>query len=381
MDFEFTAEQKAFAKSTADFAASRIAPHRRDNDVRGSYRDGLIAEIAAEGLYGLRVPAEHGGLELDAVSAGIALEELAAADLTVCFPVLNAALVAGVLAANGTPEQLRRWLPPIARGEAVVAVALTEPDHGTDAANIAMTAEPDGDGWVLTGVKASIMATAYATHGLVFARTGGPGARGVTAFYIGLDDPGVTRERTNDLGCRAGGRGDLVFDRVRVGREDVVGGPGDGFIEVMRGFGFSRALIALMALGVARAALDEAIAHAKSRVAFGQPLSKYQSVAFSLVEHATVLHAARLVALEALTRQDEGLDPVLPSNMAKWWAPKAAVEAVQQALLVLGHLGYTEDGPIAQRLRDVIGMQLADGTAAATKLVVARSLLGREHAP
>jgi len=381
MDFEFTAEQKAFAKSVADFAAEKIAPFRHENDVRGAYREGQLADIAAEGLFGLRVPAAHGGLELDAVSAGIALEELAAADLTVCFPVLNAALVAGVLAANGTPEQLDRWLPPIASGEAIVAVCLTEPDHGTDAANIVMTAEPDGDGWVLSGVKASIMATAYSTHGLVFARTGGPGAHGVTAFYVGLDDEHVTKERLSDLGCRAGGRGNLVFDGLRVGPEDVVGGLGVGFVEVMRGFGFSRALIALMAIALGRVAIDEAIAHASKREAFGQALSKFQSVAFPLVEHATFMHAARLLSFQGLTKADEGLDPRLPSNMAKWWAPKAAMEAVHQALLVMGHFGWAEDGPIAQRLRDVIGLQLADGTAAATKLVVARHLFGKKFAP
>jgi cyclohexanecarboxyl-CoA dehydrogenase len=381
MDFGFTPEQKALAKSVADFAAEKIAPFRKENDDRGTYRPGLIADLAAEGLFALRVPEEYGGRGLDAVSAGIALEELAAADLSVCFPVLNAALVAGVLAANGTPDQLSRWLPPIARGEAVVAVCLTEPDHGTDAAAIGMRAEPDGDGWVLTGRKASIMATAHATHGLVFARTGGAGAHGITAFYVGLDDPAVRRERLSDLGCRAGGRGDIEFDGLRVGPEDVVGRPGVGFVEVMRGFAFSRALIALMAIAVGRAAVDEAIGHARRRHAFGQPISRFQSVAFPLVEHVTLLHAARLVSFEALCRADEGLDPRLPSNMAKWWAPKAAVEAVHQALLVHGHLGWSEDGAIAHRLRDVIGLQLADGTAAATKLVVARHLFGKESAP
>jgi cyclohexanecarboxyl-CoA dehydrogenase len=381
MEFEFTAEQQAFAKSVADFAAAKIAPFQRENDVRGAYRDGLLADLAAEGLFGLGVPAAYGGRELGAVSAGIALEELAAADLTVCFPVLNAALVAGVLAANGTPEQLERWLPPIASGEAVVAVCLTEPDHGTDAANIVTRAEPDRDGWVVSGTKASIMATAYATHGLLFARTGQGGAHGVTAFYVSLDDERVKRERTDDLGCRAGGRGNLVFHGLRVGPRDVVGGLGVGFVEVMRGFAFSRALIALMAIAVGRTAVEEAIGHASRREAFGRPLSTFQSVAFPLVEHATMLHAARLVSYQALTRAEDGLDPRLPSNMAKWWAPKAAVEAVHQALLVHGHLGYTEGGAIAQRLRDVIGLQLADGTAAATKLVVARAMFGKTFAP
>ncbi|WP_229858625.1 acyl-CoA dehydrogenase family protein [Streptomyces poonensis] len=136
-----------------------------------------------------------------------------------------------------------------------------------------------------------------------------------------------------------------------------------------------------MAIAVGSAALDEAVGHATRREAFGGPISRFQSVAFPLVEHATLLRAARLLAYEALWRADSGEDARVPSNMAKWWAPKAAMDAVHQALLTLGHLGWTEDGPIARRLRDVIGLQIADGTAAATKLTVARRLFGREYAP
>ncbi|WP_031509010.1 acyl-CoA dehydrogenase family protein [Streptomyces megasporus] len=381
MNGVFTAEQDELAKLVEEFAAEKVAPHRRESDRRGEYRPGLIDDLAAAGLFALRVPEQYGGLGLDAMSAGIALEKLAAADLSVCFPVLNAALIGGVLASNGNPGQLERWLPPIARGEAVVALALTEPDHGTDAAGIGMRAEPDGDGWLLTGEKTSIMVTAYATHALVFARTGGEGAHGISAFYIRVDGDGVRKERLTDLGCRSGGRGRLVFDGVRVGPEDLVGAPGGGFSAVMRGFGVSRAYIALMAVAVGDAALAEAYTHASRRSAFGQPISRFQSVAFPLVEHTTLLHAARLVCFEALWRADRGEDPRVPSNMAKWWAPKAAVEAVHQALLTMGHQGWSEDGPVAQRLRDVIGLQLADGTAAATKLTVARLLLGKEYAP
>ncbi|GAA3659965.1 acyl-CoA dehydrogenase family protein [Streptomyces chitinivorans] len=381
MDFTFTPSQNELAKRVGEFAADKIAPHRKEQDSDATYRPGLIPDMAAADLFALRIPVRYGGLGLDAVSAGIALEQLAAADLSVCFPVLNSALIGGVLADNGTPEQAACWLPPLARGEHVVALALTEPAHGTDAAGIQLRARADGDGWVLTGEKTSIMIAAHATHALVFARTGGEGPGGISAFYTPLDGERIRRERLTDLGCRAGGRGRLVFDGHRVGPGDLVGAPGGGFAAVMRGFGVSRALIALMAIAVGNAALEEAYAHATRRTAFGQPLGRFQSVSFPLVEHTTLLHAARLVAYEALCRADLGEDPRIPSNMAKWWAPKAAVEAVHQALLTMGHLGWSEDGPIAQRLRDVIGLQLADGTAAATKLTVARLILGREYAP
>lgn len=381
MDFTFTSSQNELTKRVAEFAADKIAPYRQENDRGATYRPGLIADMAAVDLFALRIPEQYGGLGLDAVSAGIALEQLAAADLSVCFPVLNAALIGGVLAENGDPEQLTRWLPPISRGQAVVALALTEPDHGTDAAGIQLRAQADGDGWVLTGEKTSVMIAMHATHALVFARTGGEGADGISALYTPLIGERVHREQLTDLGCRAGGRGRLVFDGLRVGPRDLVGPVGGGFTAVMRAFGVSRALVALMAIAVGNAALEEAYAHATRRTAFGQPLGRFQSVSFPLVEHTTLLHAARLVAYEALCQADLGEDPRIPSNMAKWWAPKAAVEATHQALLTMGHLGWSEDGPIAQRLRDVIGLQLADGTAAATKLTVARLVLGKEYAP
>jgi cyclohexanecarboxyl-CoA dehydrogenase len=381
MDFTLTEEQQQLRDRVRDFAAERIAPEYQENDRRAGYSPGLLKDMAGQGLFALRISEAYGGRGLDAVSTGLALEELAKADPSVCYPVLNAALIGGVLASNGTEEQLARWLPSIAQGESLVALCLTEPHHGTDAAGVELHAEPDGEGWRLSGRKTSIMIGTYATHGLIFARTGEPGARGVTAFYAPLDTAWVTRTQLTDLGCRSGGRAVLDFDALPVGPQNVVGGLGLGFVEVMRGFDYSRALISLMAVGTANASLDEAFAHAAQREAFGQPIGKFQAVSFPLVEHATYLHAARLLAYEALARNDAGLSHRTEANMAKWWAPRAAMEAAHQALLTLGQQGWGEDGKVAQRLRDVIGLQLADGTANATKLVVARQLLGREYAP
>lgn len=381
MRFEFTAEQLELAKRTRGFVDDQVAPGAAERDKRGRYEDSLLPAMAAEGFFGLRVPVEYGGAGRDAVSTGIVLEELAAGDMAVGYPVLNAGLIGGVLKANADAEQRAAWLPSIAAGESIVALCLTEPDHGTDAARIEMPAEAYGDRWRLSGEKTSIMIGGYATHGLVFARTGGPGARGITAFYVSLDHPRVTRKPLADLGSRAAQRSRLVFDGLSVGPEDVVGGPGLGFVQVMRGFDYSRALICLMALGAADASLREAYARAGSRQAFGQPIGKFQGVSFPLAEQATMVHAARLVTYEALWRNDAGLPHRLEANMAKWWAPKVAMEAANQALVTFGHEGYSEDAPLARRLRDIIGLQLADGTENATKLVVARELLGRDSAP
>jgi cyclohexanecarboxyl-CoA dehydrogenase len=381
MEFGFSAEQQALADKVRAFAAANLAGAARADDRSGRFGPGVLAALAAEGLFGLGVAPAHGGLGMDAVSTGIVLEELARANLTACYPVLNAALIGGILAGNGTKRQQARWLPPITRGESILALCLTEPGHGTDAAALELHAEPAGDGWRLTGEKTSAMLGAYATHGLVFARTGGPGAGGITAFYVPLDDARVSRVPLPDLGSRAGGRAALVFEGLEAGPSDMVGPAGQGFRQVMRGFDYSRALIALMCIGAAGVSLDEAFGHARDRSAFGRPIGQFQGVAFPLVEHATLLHAARLLAYEALWRKDAGLDHRVEANMAKWWAPKAAFDAAHQALLTFGQLGWSEDQPLAQRLRDVLGTQIADGTANVTKLVVARQLLGRDHAP
>jgi cyclohexanecarboxyl-CoA dehydrogenase len=379
--FELTAEQQELAKRVQALVAEQIAPGAAARERAGRYEPGLLRALAAAGLFGLRIDERYGGSGLDAVSTGVVLEELAAGDVSVCYPVLNAALIGGVLRAHASDEQQSSWLPGIAAGTAIVALCLTEPDHGTDAAHIELSAVADGEGWRLTGEKTSIMAGRYATHGLVFARTGGPGAAGITAFYLPLDVPGVTRVPLSDLGSRAGGRSRLRFRGVPVGSGAVVGGLNRGFVAVMRGFDYSRALIALMAVGAAGASLREAYQRAGARHAFGQPIGRFQGVAFPLVEHATMLHATRLVAYEALWRGDAGLGHRVEANMAKWWAPRAAVAAANQAMLTFGHDGYCEDEPLARRLRDVLGLQLADGSENATKLVIARQLLGRENAP
>jgi cyclohexanecarboxyl-CoA dehydrogenase len=381
MDFALTDEQQALADKVRAFVADKITPAAAENDRTEGFSASTFADLAGAGLFGLSVPEHYGGGGQGATSVGVALEQLAKGELAACYPVLNAALIAGIIDRNCAREQRDRWLPAIAAGKSIVALCLTEPEHGTDAGGIELRAEPDGDGWRLSGTKTSIMLGDYATHGLVFARTSEDRARGITAFYVPLDRPEVTRERLHDLGHRSGGRATLEFDACPAGVDEMVGEIGGGFAGVMRGFDYSRALIAVMALSSAEVSLDEAMEFARTRESFGAPLGKHQGVAFPLAEHATYLKAARLLAFEALWRKDAGLDHRVESNMAKWWAPKLGTDATQQALLTFGHRGWSTDNPIGRRLRDSIGPQIADGTENATKLVVARQLLGRQYAP
>lgn len=381
MHFGFSDEQDDFRASVAAFARAKLLPHYAADDRAGVLRPELPRELADHGIVGLRIPQEYGGQGADAVTTGIASEELARADINASYILLIASLVSEIIRAAADDRQRRAWLPAIADGSTLPCFCLTEPDHGSDAARIAVRAERDNGGWRITGEKTSISLGTDATTALVMARTGEGGARGVSAFYFTLDDAHVQRSAFSDLGGRSIGRASLAFDGHPIPADGLVGSAGQGFIRTMQGFDYSRALIGLMVLGTAQAAIDDAVAYAKQRVAFGGPISRQQGVAFPLVEAATQIHAARLLCYETLWRKDAGLPHGLEGNMAKWWAPKLAAEACHQALLTFGHTGYSDEVPQGQRMRDVIGLEIGDGTAQIAKLVAARHIFGRDFAP
>ncbi|MBN9097887.1 MAG: acyl-CoA dehydrogenase family protein [Pseudonocardia sp.] len=381
MHYGFDDDQETFRQELATFAGKVLAPHYQPDDRAGRMRPQIPREMASVGLTGLRIPERFGGQEADAVTTGMAAEEISRADINACYILLVAALNSDILVGNASEEQLARWLPPIADGSAVSALVLTEPEHGSDAANLALRAVPEGTGWRLVGEKTSISMGMLADTGVVFARTDGPGARGVSAFYVDLHDERIARTALDDHGGRAIGRASLHFDGVPVGRDELIGQAGAGFVSVMQGFDYSRAVIGLMCVGIAEAALDDALEYARTREAFGGPIGRNQGVAFPLVEQATRLAGARHICYEALWRKDQGLDHSVAANMAKWFAPKTAGEVVHQALLTFGHAGWGSDSPQGQRLRDVMAFEIADGTAQVAKLVVARHLLGRKFAP
>lgn len=381
MDFAFTEDQEIFRREIRKFAEKQLAPHYQRDDVTGRMTPSIFTDMAAVGLFGLRVPERFGGAAADAVTVGIAAEEVARSNINAGYALLSTALVCDVFLSAASDEQQAAWLAPIADGSVIPTLALTEPAHGSDAANIELQAKPTASGWEIVGEKTSISLTEDADHAVVFARTGGPGARGVSAFYVPLNHPAVSRTRLDDIANRAAGRCSLFFDRLPVTADHMVGDEGSGFISVMQGFEYSRAIIGLLALGTASAALDDAIQYAKERNTFGAPISTRQGVAFPLVEHLTYVAGARHLCYEALWRKDQGLDHTTQASMVKWWAPKAAVEAIHQSLLTYGHAAWSADNPQAQRLRDAMGFEIADGTAQIAKLVVARSVFGRAFAP
>jgi cyclohexanecarboxyl-CoA dehydrogenase len=332
------------------------------------------------GFFGVELPAAYGGLGLDCVTAGLVLEALSAADYNIGQLMVAVSLAGSMLAKHGDAHVVKPWLKSMLAGEMIPAIALTEPGGGSDAANLAVRARRDGDDYVLDGEKTSTSFATQAGIAVVWARTGPPGsgAYGISAFIVPLDLPGITATEFEDLGGRCAGRGSLYLDGVRVPASHLLGAENRGFVQVMQGFDYSRALIGLQCLAVARQSLDETWASAAERESFGRPLTAYQGVTFPLAEAETHIHACRLMCLHTLWLKDQGLPHTAEAAMCKWWGPKLAFEVVQNCLLINGHGAYTTEMPYEQRLRDVLGLQIGDGTAQIMKLVIARRRAGRK---
>jgi cyclohexanecarboxyl-CoA dehydrogenase len=240
----------------------------------------------------------------------------------------------------------------------------------------------EGDEYVITGEKSGISLAMAAHAVMLFARTDAAArARGVTAFMVPLDLPGVSRSPLRDLGTHSVGRAVLSFDHVRIPVSHRLGEEGTGFYQVMRGFDYNRVLIALACLGAAQVSLEETMRYVGERRAFGKALAQFQGVSFPIAEAATHLEAARLLCYRALWLADQGKPYTKEAAMVKWWGPKLSVETIHQCLLLHGHYGYTDELPFEQRLRDVIGLEIGDGTAEVMKMIVARELMGRESLP
>ena len=384
MDFAFSAEQEAIRATARRFAAQRLAPGYRLREAEGRIDKSLIREMGGLGLIGVDLPEKAGGLGLESVTAGVIIEEICRADISVGYVQLLGSLMGSIVAANAGPEVQKDIVPRICSGEIVVALGLTEPRGGSDAANLQLKARRDGSSsYVLSGEKTSISMAEQSDYILVLARTDEtkPGAAGVSAFLTRLDAKGIGRSSIDDVGSKAVGRGSVFFDDVRVDARDLVGAEGGGFKQVMQGFDYSRALIGLQCLAPAFASLEETWKYVTERVAFGNPLAKYQGVTEPLAEAETLLNAARLLCYKTLWLRDRGLPHTAEAAMCKWWAPKTAFETIHRCLLTHGHGGYSTDLPHQQRLRDVMGLQIGDGTEQIQKMIIAREKVGRVVVP
>jgi cyclohexanecarboxyl-CoA dehydrogenase len=382
MDLALTPEQDELVRTLRAFARKDLQPRSAGWDRSGEFPWHAWRQMGELGLLGLRIPAAFGGQEADYLTFGIAMEEIARGDFACTYGIQLAGLAGEILGRSATEAIKAEWLPPTARGERMIALALTEPGVGSDAANLACRAEPGGDGYVLIGEKSGISLGMAAHAAIVFARTDARArARGVTAFLVPLDRPGVSRSPLRDVGTRAIGRAVLAFDHVQIPASHRLGEEGTGFHQVMQGFDYNRVGIALACLGVAQISLEETMAYVKERQAFGRPLARFEGVSFAIAEAATHIDACRGLCYRALWLADQGRPYTKESAMTKWWAPRLAVDTIHQCLLFHGHYGYTDELPFEQRMRDVMGLEIGDGTAEVMKMIVARELLGRESLP
>jgi cyclohexanecarboxyl-CoA dehydrogenase len=379
MDFSLSAEQQALVETAARFARQRLAPGYREREKAERVEREIIQEMGELGFLGPELPEAAGGLGLDCVTSGLLLEQIAYGDFNVSYVNLLASLCGQIVATHGRSAAACEWLAEVVAGRKAIAIALTEPSAGSDAARLKLKAVRDGGDFVLSGEKTSISMATQSDVAVVFARTGAEadGARGISAFLVPMELPGISRTTFDDLGTRPVGRGSIFFDGVRVPADLMLGDEGQGFIQVMQGFDYSRALIGLQCMGVVRASLDETWRYVQEREAFGKPIAEFQGVSFPLAEAETMYEACRLLCLRTLWLKDHGLAHTAEAAMCKWWAPKLACEIIHQCLLTHGHGGYGSDYPFGQRYRDVMGLQIGDGTANIMKLIIGRQKLAQ----
>ncbi len=375
-------ELVALAGHVRRFASERIAPGFQERDRTRVLDRQLMREMGAMGFIAPELPQPVGGQGMGCLAAGVIHEEVARADLSISYVNLLASLNGQILAHHGQPEVVKPWLERLTRGEALLAIALTEPRGGSDAGNLRLRIERLGEHYVINGEKTSISAADQADATVVFGRTGtvASQAHGVTALLVPMNLPGVTTNRFDCHGQRAIGRGSIFFENVRVPADHRLGDENKGFVQVMQGFDFSRALIGLQVLAVARVALEETWEYVAQREAFGKPLAAFQGVSHPLADFDTQVNAARLLCLQALWLKDKHQPHSMEAAMCKWWAPKLAYDCIHQCLLTFGHGGY-DRGPMEQRLRDVLGFQIGDGTAQIMKTIIARTRAGRAAVP
>ncbi len=379
MDFAFTPEQEAIRETAQRFAREKLLPGYQACAKSGRLDRALLREMGSLGLIAPDLPEDFGGYGLDGLTGGLIVEALAYGDFNMAYVPLLTALSGRIVCDHAKPALAKQWVPKLVAGEALIGLALTEPRGGSDAANLQLKAEPAGNSaYRLNGEKTSISIADQADLFVVFARTGKPdeGARGVSAFLVPADLPGLTRTRFDDFGSESVGRGSLFFDDVELPAENLLGREGGGFYQVMQGFDYSRALIGLQCIAAAQASLDESWAHVQERETFGRPLAQYQGVSFPLAEGETLLAAARLLCYETLWLREQKKPHTAKAAMCKWFAPKTAADVIHNCLLLHGHAGYSKDSPHQQRLRDVIGLEIGDGTAQISKLIIARERIG-----
>lgn len=378
MDLALSQAHRDLRELARTWVDKEVVPHAADWDRAESVDPAIVGKLGALGFLGIGIDEEYGGSGGDMLAYCVLLEELGRGDSAVRGIVsVSLGLVGKSIARYGTEEQKRRFLPPLCAGEQLGCFALTEPGTGSDAASLTTRATRDGADWVLDGSKIFITNGTWADVALVFARTGEPGPKGVTAFLVPTGTPGFGRtEIKGKLGLRGQATAEIVLDRVRVPDALRLGEEGQGFRIAMAALDKGRVGVAAGCVGLARACLEAAVRYAGEREQFGKPIAGYQLVQELLADIAVDTDAARLLAWRAADLVDRGEPFGTAASMAKLFASEAAVKAANNAIQVFGGYGYIDEYPVAKYLRDARVLTLYEGTTQIQKLLIGRALTG-----
>jgi len=376
--FALTAEQREIGDLARTFAEREIAPHIARWDRDHMFPRDLYAKVADAGLMGIVVEERHGGAGAEYVAYARAIEELARVDAGTAVTLSVHTMIASAIGMLGTDAQKERYLPRLAAENVIAGFALTEPGAGSDAAALIATARKTADGYVLSGRKQWCTNGSFAGVTMAMFRTGGSGSRGISAFLVDMDRPGIVVEKVTDkLGIRTSNTCDLAFDDVLVPRDALIGAEGAGLSSALGALTAGRIGVAAQATGILAACLDTSVAFAKEREAFGRPIAAFEGVSFKIAQMATDLEAARMLVYRAAAQCDRGEPYALAASQAKLFASTAARKHAAEAVQIHGGYGYTTEFPVERYYRDAKITEIYEGTSEIQQMIIARALLGR----
>lgn len=373
--FEPTAEQQELTRVAREYCRATLGPTCKEDDEAEHFRKELISAMGEQGLCGIPTPSAHGGLGLGYFEYCLVLEEIARVSASYAVSVAVTGLPQMILTRFGSDAQKQRWLPGLATGELLGAFALSEPDSGSDAASLKTTAQREGNHYRLTGTKFWITHGGVADLYVVMARTGDRGARGISAFLVPGDSPGLSFGRKEEkMGLRASPTVEVVLDAVRVPEENLIGHEGMGFTVAMSALDSGRITIGATSVGICQASLDVAAAYAVQRKQFDTAIIDFQGVGFMLADMACRTETARLLVHKAAWLKDNERPYSAIAAMAKVVATDAAMAVSMDAVQVLGGYGYTREHPVERYMRDAKVMQIVEGTNQIQRVVISRHL-------
>jgi len=379
IDFELTNEQRLIRDTAREFADNEIAPRARESDREGRFDTELVLKLGDMGFIGPILPEEYGGRGIDYRTYALIVEEIGRADSSARTVVsVNTSLVGSAIARWGTDEQKQRLIPGLCSGEAMGCFGLTEPDTGSDAANLKTRAEKTSDGWKLTGQKQWISLANHAAFALIFAQTDpGTGSKGLAAFAVPTDSTGFSSaEIHGKLGLQASDTGEISLDGVEVPDDAMIGEVGEGFKVAMTALDSGRFSVASGCVGIIQGCVNASVDYAKEREQFGRPIAAFQLVQAMIADMVVDVEAARALVWRAGWLKDTGQPNTMETSVAKLYATEAAIRSANTAIQVHGGSGYVDDYPVERYLRDARVTTLYEGTSQIQKLIIGRAMTG-----